>query len=87
MICDARGETGVAIAYIRRIRIYCEGFAEFPERGARRDDFRPGVRVVGFERRIAIVFTFDDARVRIARIFYGGRDYTALLGPDAEKGG
>ena len=79
-ICEQRGETAVAIAYIRRIREYCEGFADFPERGARRDDIRPGLRIVGFERRVAIAFTFDEERVRIARIFYGGRDYEALLG-------
>ncbi len=78
-IRDQRGEPTVAINYIRRIRAYCEGFAECPERGGRRDDTRPGLRIVGFERRVAIAFTFDDERVRIARLFCGGRDYEALL--------
>lgn len=79
-IRDSRGEPTLAINYIRRIRSYCEGFAEFPERGTRRDDIRPGLRIVGFERRVAIVFTFDADHVRIGRILYGGRDYEALLG-------
>ncbi|MBY6239638.1 type II toxin-antitoxin system RelE/ParE family toxin [Methylosinus sp. Sm6] len=79
-IRDQRGAPIVAIDYIRRIRAYCEGFAEFPERRTKRDDIRPGLRVIGFERRVVIAFTFDDHHVRIARIFYGGRDYEALVG-------
>jgi toxin ParE1/3/4 len=79
-IRDQRGGPAVAIDYIRRIRSYCGGFAEFPERGMKRDDIRPGLRIVGFERRVAIAFTFDDHHVRIARIFYGGRNYDSLLG-------
>lgn len=81
-IRDRSGSPDVAIRYIRRIRGYCEGFAEFPERGAKRDDLRSGLRPIGFERRVVIAFTFDDDHVRIGRIFYGGRDYEALLGPD-----
>lgn len=46
----------------------------------RRDDIRKGLRVVGFERRILIVFEVDAATVRIGRILYGGRDYQRLLG-------
>lgn len=78
-IRDQRGEPTVAIDYIRRIRAYCEGFSELPERGAKRDDIRPGLRIIGFERRVAIAFTFDERHVRIGRIFYGGRNYEALL--------
>jgi toxin ParE1/3/4 len=79
-IKESRGEPTVAINYIRRIRSFCEGFAEFPERGMKRDDIRPGLRIIGFERRVAIAFTFDEEHVRIGRILYGGRDYEALLG-------
>jgi toxin ParE1/3/4 len=50
------------------------------ERGMKRDDIRPGLRIIGFERRVAIAFTFDEEHVRIGRILYGGRDYEALLG-------
>ncbi|HMK88360.1 MAG TPA: type II toxin-antitoxin system RelE/ParE family toxin [Methylocystis sp.] len=82
-IAFSRGETTVASGYVRRIREYCEGLADFPERGSKRDDLRLGLRIVGFERRIVIAFTFDDKCVRIGRIFYGGRDYETLLGgPD-----
>lgn len=79
-IRDRTGAPDIAIGYVRRIRAYCEGFVEFPERGIKRDDIRPGLRIAGFERRVAIAFTFDADHVRIGRIFYGGRDYQTLLG-------
>lgn len=80
-----RSGAAVAIGYIRRIRQHCAALADFPERGSRRDELRPGLRVTGFERRVAIAFAFDDRTVTIARIFYGGRDYAALLRDGADK--
>ena len=65
--------------YIRRIRDYCVGFGQFPHRGTARDDLRPGLRLIGFERRVTIAFTVTDDTVLIVRIFYGGRDVAALL--------
>lgn len=79
-ICDQRGESMVALGYIRRIRVFCMGLGDIPERGTRRDDIRKGLRIAGFEKRVAIAFTFDGRIVRIGRIFYGGRDYAALMG-------
>ncbi|WP_245518553.1 MULTISPECIES: type II toxin-antitoxin system RelE/ParE family toxin [unclassified Mesorhizobium] len=38
-----------ADGYDRRIRAFCEGLEHGSERGTRRDDLRPGLRVVGFE--------------------------------------
>jgi toxin ParE1/3/4 len=63
-----------ALAYLERIEAYCAGFADLPERGTRRDDLRPGLRTVGFERRITIAFHVSDASITIDRILYGGRD-------------
>jgi toxin ParE1/3/4 len=45
------------------------------ERGHRRDDVRPGLRIVGFERRITIAFTVSAEDVTILRIFYAGRNW------------
>ena len=50
-----------------------------PERGTPRDDIRPGLRVMGFERRATIVFQIVGTEVIIARVFYGGRDYERIL--------
>ena len=65
--------------------MYCANFANFPERGTRRDDLRPGLRIVGFERRIAIAFHITTDRVTIDRVLYGGRDWETLLGDRDEK--
>jgi toxin ParE1/3/4 len=69
-----------AMGYIERIEDYCLGFADAPERGTRRDDIRPGLRTVGFERRVLIAFDIGSADVTIDRILYGGRDTARVLG-------
>jgi toxin ParE1/3/4 len=81
-IRDERGDPEIAVGYVRRIRTFCESLATFPERGTRRDDIRPGVRIVGFERRAVVAFSVTPETIVIARIFYGGRDYEALLGAE-----
>jgi len=70
----ARSGPERAKGYVDRIADYCRGFAEFPERGTRRDDLMPGLRIVGFERRLTIAFHIDQKRVVFDRILYGGRD-------------
>ena len=78
-IRDERDSPIIALKYIRRIRDYCVGFGQFPHRGTVRDDLRPGLRLIGFERRVTIAFTISEDTVLIVRIFYGGRDVAALL--------
>lgn len=67
-----------AIGYAGRIERACLGLADFPLRGAARDDIRPGLRVHGFERRVLIAYAVEDGEVAILRILYGGRDLGAL---------
>jgi plasmid stabilization system protein ParE len=43
-----------ADAFVGSIMDYCESFEIFPQRGMRRDDIRPGLRIVGFRRRVSI---------------------------------
>ena len=71
-----------AFNYISRIESYCLGFDMAGERGTRRDDIRPGMRVVGFERRVTIAFHLEPETVMIDRILYGGRDVERILGDD-----
>lgn len=68
-----------AKGYVDRVRNYCRGFAEFPERGTRRDDLLPGLRIVGFERRLSIAFHVDSDRVVFDRFLYGGRDLDEIF--------
>lgn len=55
------------------------GFALASERGRLRDGVRPGLRVIGFERRVTAAFTVGKDRVTILRLFYGGRDWEREL--------
>lgn len=73
-IADAAAPS-VAISYMERLEAYCAGMVLASERGHRRDDVRPGLRVVGFKRRITIAFTVSAEAVTILRIFYAGRDW------------
>ena len=68
-----------AMACIERIEACCRGFANFPERGMRRDDLFPGLRVVGFERWVTIAFHVGADTVTFLRILYGGRDIDTLM--------
>ena len=70
-----RAGNKVAQAYIDRLEAYCQGFEFASERGHRRDGIRPGLRVVGFERRVAVAFTVGPLEVTILRLYYGGRDW------------
>src|SRR5689334_14758338 len=69
----------VAGGYIDRIEAACIALQSLPKRGARRDDIRPGLRTMGFERRATIVFHVGEADVTIVRIFYGAQDYERAL--------
>ncbi|UYN94767.1 MAG: type II toxin-antitoxin system RelE/ParE family toxin [Enhydrobacter sp.] len=72
-----RAGVDVASHYIERIEAYCDDLAYSGERGRLREDLRPGLRIIGFERRVAIAFTVSDDEVLILRVYYGGRNWTA----------
>lgn len=63
-----------ARAYLEKLLEYCAGFDTFPERGIKRDDISPGLRLVGYRRRATIAFRVSDNVVTIIRIFHGGRN-------------
>jgi toxin ParE1/3/4 len=63
----------VALAYTARIERFCQKMTSFPQRGTARDDLKPGLRTVGFERRATIAFTVKGEDVVILRILYAGR--------------
>jgi len=73
------GSPDIAARYTDAIVAYCEGLADFPHRGSARDDIRPGLRTVGFKKRVVIAFAVLDDTVAILGIFYGGSDYEAFL--------
>ncbi|MBW8908233.1 type II toxin-antitoxin system RelE/ParE family toxin [Mesorhizobium sp. RCC_202] len=68
--------------YDRRIRAFCERLEYGSERGTKRDDVRPDLRIVGFERRITVAFVVEPDRVVILRVFYGGANWSDELPED-----
>jgi toxin ParE1/3/4 len=66
----------VARGYVRRILDHLAGFDLFPERGTLRSEIRPGLRIVGFERRISIAFIVEEKEVVILRLLYAGRQFS-----------
>ena len=65
----------VAFSYVGRVRTYCERLSIGSERGHLREDIRPGLRIIGFRRRLTIAFTVEAERVVILRLAYGGRNW------------
>jgi toxin ParE1/3/4 len=80
-IADRDGEER-AENYTNKIIDFCQGLATFPERGTRRDDVRPGLRVVGYAKRVTIAFAIKNDRVIIHGVFYGGQDYESIIGEE-----
>ncbi|QND61776.1 type II toxin-antitoxin system RelE/ParE family toxin [Mesorhizobium huakuii] len=78
------GSPNVAARYVDNIVDYCENLQTFPHRGTRRDDLRPGLRTLGFRRRVTILFEVADDTVNIIGVYYGGQDYEAALRDNEE---
>ncbi|HXR39385.1 MAG TPA: type II toxin-antitoxin system RelE/ParE family toxin [Terracidiphilus sp.] len=70
-----------ALHYIERIEKTCMSLRTLPERGTRRKDLRPGLRVMGFEHRVLIAFQARPESVAILRILYGGRSVELAFPP------
>ncbi|WP_298813269.1 type II toxin-antitoxin system RelE/ParE family toxin [uncultured Roseibium sp.] len=75
-----KADPDTALSYIERIETFCNHFDFASERGQQRDDIRPGLRIVGFEKRLTIAFIVSDTTVTILRVFYGGQNWEEKLG-------
>jgi toxin ParE1/3/4 len=74
-----RAGVETALSYIGRLEAFCLGFEFASERGYRRDDIRPGLRITGFGKRITIALVVTDTEVTILRLFYGGRNWPSAF--------
>jgi toxin ParE1/3/4 len=74
----AAEDPSAADSQLDRIDEQCQGLADNPHLGPRRDDVRPGMRylVVGT---YLILYRVVDGDVEIVRIIHGRRDLFALL--------
>ena len=57
-----------------RLRV---SLAKVPQRGRELHSQIQGLRIVGFERRVSILFRIKDEVVEILRVLYGGREIQA----------
>lgn len=78
-IAEQSGFPDRAEGYVSAIFDYCEELAAFSFRGIARDDLRPGLRTIGFRRRVVIAFAVQERTVEILGVYYGGQDYESLL--------
>lgn len=74
----------MAWGFVQRIHGRCLHFGDAPHGAALRQDLGEGVRIVPFERSAVIAYRVTGEAVEIVGIFYGGRDYAALLGNDED---
>lgn len=75
----AAGHPVNALRFVDRLTAFCRRMDVASERGHRRFDILPGLRIVGFEKSVTVAFMLDSDRVTILRLFYGGRDWAKAL--------
>ncbi len=75
-----------ADAYINGIVTHCRSLASFPERGTKRDDIRPNLRIMGHKRSATIAFSinYDRQSVTILGVFYKGRNFEISLDDETD---
>jgi toxin ParE1/3/4 len=78
-LLESSGSENIADGFVDRIKQRCQSIGNAPRGGRSRDDIAPGLRTVPFEHSAIIAYVVDDDLVRIVNIFYGGRDYEALM--------
>jgi toxin ParE1/3/4 len=74
----SEADPDTADAYRGRLREFLAKLEDFPRRGTPRDDLRPGMRSLVFERTIVIFYRIDGSVVTILRIVHGARDQALL---------
>lgn len=79
---EARAGKHRARSYVDRLIDKCEKLEFASNRGTERNDILPGLRTIGFERRVTIVFVVDETQVEIVRIFPHGRDWESEFTQD-----
>ncbi len=69
----------IASNYLARIKTFCLSLATFPQRGTEVPGNPPGIRTVGFERSVTILFRIEENSVRILRVLFGGQDISPAI--------
>lgn len=75
----------IAEKLANRIYDICETLGEFPMKGRARDDLKQGARILAFERKAVIVYRVMPDEVEVLNIFYGGRDWEAIISGSVDE--
>ena len=76
----------IADRYTSEIVQHCGSLQRSPNRGVKRDDIRPGLRIMGHKRRVVIAFEVGEAFVNIIGVYYGGQNYEGALLIEGDEG-
>ena len=81
LFCYIAEENSLEIAarYLARIERFCFSLQTFPLRGTAVAGEVAGLRRMGFERRVTILFKVEEKRVEILLILYGGQNLEPVL--------
>ncbi len=69
----------IAQNFTKRLYDRCIKIGIIPNGGANRDDLGENIQLIPFEKRAVILYKTENNEVIIVSIFYGGRDYDALM--------
>jgi toxin ParE1/3/4 len=78
-IAEKSASRKTALGFVRRIKQRCLAIGDAPNGSPLREDLGTGVRTAPFERSAVIVYRVLPECVEIVNIFYGGRDYGAIM--------
>ena len=80
-IADKSGFPERAWSYVEKLQQKCRELETAPLRGQQRDDLMHNLRIVPIDKKAVAAFIVDEEKkaVLVLNIFYGGRDYEALM--------
>lgn len=80
-IADKSGYPERAWEFVERLRQKCHELETAPLRGQQRNDLMKNLRIIPLDKKAVAAFLVDEETqaVLILNIFYGGRDYEALI--------
>jgi plasmid stabilization system protein ParE len=80
-IADKSGYPERAWTFVERLRQKCHELETAPLRGQLRNDLMKNLRIIPLDKKAVAAFLVDEETqtVVILNIFYGGRDYEALV--------
>jgi plasmid stabilization system protein ParE len=86
-VADKSGFPERAWSYIERLRQKCHELETAPLRGQKRDDLVKNLRIIPLDKKAVAAFIVNEEKqtVLVLNIFYGGRDYEAIMSKSIPK--